>query len=802
MPNPTNAIETFFWDNLTQGGLDLVDADRVEQLFEYAKNNQISTSGVMPNGTGDRSEVDAFERSAISHLLESDSWRSLLTDDGVSKMEERLGIVGQDDSTDGGHDALGSVPTGSIPLNMAGRLGRGGIRMRQLTAVFNHDYERKKAELFENPSLSADERAKNVLYLLQDYAKALNEAGGGPEVTSQRRALLEAFFDKPYAAVYGAGDPDGDLLATAWEIVWGVDPERAQTSFDIDSSKKWIAYMNMNGGFIETAKKVDDLLKAQGREAKLEKYERMSPLNWIVGEQPGNTKPSWTFKEDSAISSTGVDFAVKLLDNERAVGDRELDPSFDMKVDFYAWGNFVSLNKARGETLVPKHDETGATLTVEVENVGDAHWKPVFKDADGNTVEPSQVTCVIEDSRGNVKGDGKATGSYSASWWGFCGRTAMQGLVTLKYGFPKPQRDVTLTVNGQAFTFTQSEITGIVGRRLTEIFPKHNQAGNRYDDDPDQVHLKSGTVLKGKINTKINFYRPDTYRTGDTMVLVPGDADGPKGSLGLVLEDGGNREVPVDDIKEVRRASVSGPGAQGATKDTIVLHDGTELVGTLESNVSFAGASTASDGSLVLENSASNPIMGDIKMTTTKGEEKRVALSDVQYMVREDENEVLADEALAYVIRNRGIFSADSWTGSSVANGTRTIEEIKHWKAGDGNRPEWVPDEIIELKGYKGEVKNPDNLRFFSMGNKGSTYGGVKFWMEVDDNNMPINVGTTSGQWDFLWGVEGEPNWNTKATFNPHMPNDLVVELYVKSLENPEDAAKVLPSNWRDYLTT
>ncbi len=93
MPNPTNAIETFFWDNLTQGGLDLVDADRVEQLFEYAKNNKISSSGVTPNTTDDRPEVDAFERSAISHFLESDSWRSLLTDDGVSKLEERLGIA-------------------------------------------------------------------------------------------------------------------------------------------------------------------------------------------------------------------------------------------------------------------------------------------------------------------------------------------------------------------------------------------------------------------------------------------------------------------------------------------------------------------------------------------------------------------------------------------------------------------------------------------------------------------------------------------------------------------------------------
>ena len=70
----------------------------------------------------------------------------------------------------------------------------------------------------------------------------------------------------------------------------------------------------------------------------------------------------------------------------------------------------------------------------------------------------------------------------------------------------------------------------------------------------------------------------------------------------------------------------------------------------------------------------------------------------------------------------------------------------------------------------------------------------------MDDNGLPFNCGITSGQWDFLWGVEGEPDWNAKSTFNPHMPKDLVLKLYVQSLENPEDAAKVLPSNWRDYL--
>jgi hypothetical protein len=86
------------------------------------------------------------------------------------------------------------------------------------------------------------------------------------------------------------------------------------------------------------------------------------------------------------------------------------------------------------------------------------------------------------------------------------------------------------------------------------------------------------------------------------------------------------------------------------------------------------------------------------------------------------------------------------------------------------------------------------------MGNKGSNYGGVKFWVEFDENRVPINSNIISGQWDFLWGVEGKPDWDAKATFNPNVPNDLVSKLYVNSLEDPEAIQDILPGNWRDLL--
>ncbi len=795
MPNIRNPIQRFFWENLTRGGLDLVDAGRVEQLIDYAKKNTITDAAATPNAAGAADEVDTFETSALKGLLDANEWRGLLTDDGVRRLEQALNITAGTTVHVYGRDALGSVPQGSVRGNLSTMIGTKGLKLEHTAELFKHEYAQRKAELFENPRLSEDERGKQVLFLLQDYAKVLKAAGGGPELTSERQELLKNFFESPVAKVYGAQDPDDDLLCTAWEIVWGTDPERAEKGFKVDTSKSWSAYMSMNGEFVGTAKKVDEYLAAKGEVPKAEAFEKKSPLNWIVGEETGNTKPSYTFTESSAIKSTGVDFAAKLLDDESKLGKRVLEPSFDLKVDFFAWGNFVTLNKKAGEKLVPRRDSDQAPLTVEIENVGDAHWRPVFKDASGAVVPVEQVTAVILDKSGNLKGDGAASGSYSASWWGFCDRNAMQGLVTMKYGFPKPEKDVTLEVGDKTFTFTREDITLMVGRRLTEIFPVTTQAGNRFDDEPDQVHLNDGSTLYGKIGDAVNFYQPDTYRAGDNMVLTASSPGVPDGTV-LV----GDRKVDAAQIDELKRLPVD-PGSR-EPQVVLKLKDGTEVTGALKSKVSFDRAARGADGSMTLKATTDAPIRGELELTTTRGETKRVALSDISYFVREDQNEVLAEEALAYIIRNQGIFCADSWTGSSVANGTRTIDTINRWGARDANLPDWVPSaaERKELEGVRGKVKNPDNLYFFQLANGGSSYGGLKFWLELDDHRNVINSKVTDGQWDFLWGVEGQPNWEARATFNKHVPNDLVLQLYVNSLGDAELAKDVLPANWREKL--
>ena len=283
------------------------------------------------------------------------------------------------------------------------------------------------------------------------------------------------------------------------------------------------------------------------------------------------------------------------------------------------------------------------------------------------------------------------------------------------------------------------------------------------------------------------------------MVVLGDRANAPQGSIGLKT-DSGTTEYAVADVAAIRRASQSGTLASGETQDTVVLNDGKEITGSLMTNLNFGAATAGEDGALTLKNTEDAPLTGDLVLTTRRGDDKRVPVGDLAYVVREDEKEILASEAMAYIIRNKGVFSADSWSGSSVANGTRTIEEIKRWDSSAADKPNWIPSDVAGLKGYKGAVKDPDNVVFFGMGNKGSTYGGVKFWLELDENRNPINSNIISGQWDFLWGVEGKPDWDAKPTFNPNVPNDLVLKLYVNSLEDPQGIKDLLPQGWEESL--
>jgi hypothetical protein len=265
----------------------------VDRLLGYVRDNQVRNLTVTPSPPAQK-KIDDFEATALKGLLDTGAWRALLSDDGVRRLERELGIQAGPGGGGRGRLAPGTVPQGSIPGNQAPQLGR-TARVEQAAALFNADYARRRADLFENPQLSASQRGKNLLFLLQDYGKALDKLGFDTEPVKARRELLQAFFEKPAAKQFGSKDPDDDLLNTAWEIVWGTDPMDPQSSFTVDQHKSWTAYLSMDGEFLDTAKKIDELLAAQGKPAKVHAHEKRSPVNWLVGEQTGNVKPTSTF---------------------------------------------------------------------------------------------------------------------------------------------------------------------------------------------------------------------------------------------------------------------------------------------------------------------------------------------------------------------------------------------------------------------------------------------------------------------------------------------------------------------------
>ena len=297
-------------------------------------------------------------------------------------------------------------------------------------------------------------------------------------------------------------------------------------------------------------------------------------MNWIVAEETGNTKASSSFREKRAISSTGVDFAKKLLTDESAIGTRTLDPGFDMKVDFYAWNNFVNLNKARGEKLIARHDETGADLSVEIKEVGEAHWQPVFKDAAGEEVAVDKVTSVVMGADGKVKGDGKLTvvtlpvgGDFA-----ICGDAGTHHFEVVPS--TQPWRDLEgWRPRVQLHKIGSPETSlGADSRRFS---PNNTQAGNRYDDNPDEVHLKDGTILRGKITSNVDFHHEETHRAGDSMVVAEGMSHLPTGSLSIKTLMAMFATMAWIRIASIRRASQTGALATGETQDTLVMKDGT-----------------------------------------------------------------------------------------------------------------------------------------------------------------------------------------------------------------------------------
>lgn len=529
MPAITNAVERFFFNDLSRTGLDKVSRAGVDKLLDLCRNNQVADT-VVPSTD---QTIDDSEKAALNGLLDKDDFRALLDQPGRAALEVFLGRA-----TAGGGGQVGQTVT--LPKGSKTRYNLSGVGSAQLVAFFAQEIERRRSELFA-PSIPKATRGESLYLLFADYAQALNATPNTPARDKARTDMLQALLAQPDAATLLFVDSDGDYFGNAWELLFGTNPEDPQNSF-ADREQGWATYQSMNGTFYEVAEKLDAYLAAAGRPAKIGEYEKRSAVAWLMGEDKGNTIGD-SLDEDNAITSTqGVDFCRGLFPANSPVWGLKLAKDFDIAVDFLdGFERFVTYDRTNGDRMVAK-DQQGNTLTasyVTLQEDGQQRYKPVFTNGAGKEIAADAVLLVIEDSQGRVKGNAAAGGSVDTGWWGFCDRNTLNEVITTRFAFAEPKKPVTLTVGGTTHTFSADEIRDTVGRRLTEIFPATSFAGYRYDGAVDTVRLRDGTILTGRLEGNIDLHRIDHRREGDNLVaMAPRNSDGFALFTNRIIKDG------------------------------------------------------------------------------------------------------------------------------------------------------------------------------------------------------------------------------------------------------------------------
>lgn len=516
MPTITNAVERFFFNDLSRTGLDKVGKGGVDKLLELCRNNNVDADITPSNDQ----TIDDSEKAKLNGLLDKSDFRALLDQPGRAALEVFLGRNGS-----GGGGEVGQ--TVNLPKGQKTRYNLNGVNAAQLVQIFRQEVQQRHQELFAS-SIPKQTRGESLYLLFADYARALNTTPNTPQRDKARTDMLQALLTHPDAATLLFVDSDGDYFGNAWELLFASNPEDPQNTFT-DRQAGWATYQSMNGTFYEIADRLDAYLKDAGQPANIAKYERTSAVAWLMGEEKGNTI-GYSLDEEQAISSTqGVDFAHGLFPLDSPVWSLKLVKDFDLAVDFLdGFDRFVTFDRTQGDRMVAVNKD-GTSLSasyVTVQEDGETRYRPVFKDAVGKEVAADQVMLVIQDAQGRVKGNARTGGSVDTGWWGFCDRNTLNEVITTRFAYAEPKQPVTLEVNGKQHTFSAEDIRDIVGRRLTEIFPSTSFAGYRYDGAVDTVRLRDGTILTGRLDGHIDLRRVNHRREGDNVIaMAPRDKD-------------------------------------------------------------------------------------------------------------------------------------------------------------------------------------------------------------------------------------------------------------------------------------
>lgn len=813
--NPQNltsyALFKRFWtteegthDGLAHRGLDEVTPLGANNLAKFAEEHEIDGTASAEGAK----KIDADEKALMKAILEHEHYGSFFELDARPLVLEKFGLPAESVHATPTAKHPTDAGTVNIPANVskysASQLAN--VNPAQLPGLMAQEYASRKAH-FESSSISVEERGLRTLGLLKAYADALWSRGETDQTEAIGHELLDAFEKMKYGAI-AAKDYNGAGWSAAQSVVLGLDPNKFDTKFPQAYPTADTTYLAMNDGMAKPMSYVDEYLAAKGFEKKAEAFELKSPLAWMLGEESGHTKKG-NLSEAKPFSTSGLNWGVLLFPGDAEIKKLPPKAGFEFPIDCIDGLNNAIVAKPQWGDKLEVVDAQGKKLKVEKVIEKDASgkavsWSAVFKDSSGAAVSPDKVLGLIKTASGQVKGDGKASRSLDMWWWGFCDRNTAQRLYKSAYEIPQLDRETIKIRSGdKTISVPMADAQKLIDADIPDLVTGETYCGFRFNDEAQQIRLKNGQILSGKVRDLALDSGPGMSRLGGDMITIH---DAPKRPMlgNIEIKTAGGSEFV--DVREIEKITQEADG-----KVTVKTKGGwpESVSGELLTAVPWDKATTV-DGKKVLAQDADFVIRGGFSIDLENGSTKRVTAAEIQSITGESQKEMRISQYMTWVSQLQGMYATDGSQGVVVSNGMRWVNKLDVREETSDARPSWAPEG--ELLGIEGALeRQPGDKILWVKGlygyDKDSDPTSTNFagWVQVSKSGRIVNEGFTSGQPDFGWGANGKLNWNAKSSFNPYYPAEMRVALFVNGIKDQakleELAVKLnLPSNWKSYL--
>jgi hypothetical protein len=676
-----------------------------------------------------------------------------------------------------------------------------GPLVQNLGNMFTAEYGDRRA-YFEDPSVSTAERSRRVLGLFADYAGAVAYHGNVDFAEQGMQRLMDAVKQTPHWAELGAKDFNGAGWNVLESIALGLDANAFKTRFPDATTNVPVTYFSMNGNMAAPMSHVDRYRVALGQPTAAAAFEAKSVLGFIVGDESGHMKHA-PLDERRPFATSGVNWGRLLFPNDAEIGRLAPKPGFEFPIDAIdAFGVAFNNNPAWGDRIVVT-DAQGAELRVqrEIQNGADgqpATWTARFFRGDVE-VPPDQVLGVIRNASGRTKGDGRAASTLDMSYWGYCNVNTAQGVYKPSYGIPQLTRSVVpVEVNGQIITFPTEAAQRILDADIESLIPRNAYAGFRFSGEPQDIRLKDGTTLRGVVLDYEHLPAMNTTRDGADRITVTATPESPFRGL-ITLTDGHGNAQRID-ARNIVSITEGQDGAATIEYRYSSTNDWTNrTTGKLNATVDFTDLPQNAEGKRVWTPQTGRPIAGEMQIRLGDGTVRTVPASSVERISGETQSDVRPSQFVAMVSQMNGVYATDASRGLSVSNGARYVNGIETIVEQGSHRPDWAKG---PLNGIYGPLVRQEGDRMMYRRGEGGGYASFAMWHQLDKSGSIVNEGWLAGEPDFLWGATAPLDWSARSVWNPHMPPDLRLKLFVNGVDEATLEARAkqlnLPANWRE----